>query len=482
MQKRSITSYFAGFTFLLAAVALQLYFNNDFYFAMNRAKCSFTMIVLIGAAVSMLVWGVERLFRKEQFIKQRMTLLDWAVLVFGLSSIVTCFVSKDPVFAFVGTKGMFVGGFTYLTGMIMYFVVSRNMVMDKLVLYTLYAAWVIIFGWTIINQLGIDIHGMHENIKPGDRWGHVASMGNINSASDAYAVIIGLFSIYSIYGSRYMAWIGGLGLMAAMSLGSEGVLIGLVAVMAFVLFVMSRDQERLAGGLRLMICFGIGISLFHILGLTGAIHYTGISAKIAGYYMGEALLIVSVGFSYLLRNGNLRIDNDKLRRMGKLAAIGFAGIICIFMLVAFVKSTYDPNFGSTRGAIWKGSVWSFRLYRPIEMIFGQGSGMFANNVTLAHTMLFGKETSTVTYATCHNSLLQALLGEGIVGLACLLLGLFSLLRDWLRMDVSVKGNMVRIASLTAIMGYFGASLVESTYPHTVILLFSMLALYRSSTV
>jgi len=30
------------------------------------------------------------------------------------------------------------------------------------------------------------------------------------------------------------------------------------------------------------------------------------------------------------------------------------------------------------------------------------------------------------------------------------------------------------------MGYFGASLVESNYPHTVILLFAMLGLYRSS--
>jgi len=479
MPKRTITSYFAGFTFLLAAVALQLYYNKDYYFAMNRAKCSFTMIVLIGAALTFIVGGVEHHFRKHKFVKQRMTLLDWSVLVFGVSSLVTCVLAKDPVFAFVGTKGMFVGGFTYMTGMLMYFVVSRNMVANKLNIGILLAGWGLIFLWTVMNQCGVDYHGMHENMKPGDVPGYVASMGNSNSASDAFAGILGLCGIFAVYNRKFSRLICAVGVIAVMSIGNEGVLIGLVAMMTFVLFLLSRSNEQFGNGLKLILCFGIGITLYHILGIAGVIHYTGMASKIAGYYAGEIFVLLSASIYNLSQNGNLSFDEQKLRKLGKYTAIAFASVICVFMIVALIKSTYDPDFGNTRGAIWKGSIWSFRLYSPIEMIFGQGSGMFADNVTLAFTMLFGEESSPVTYATCHNSLLQALLGQGIIGLACLLLGLYSLIRDWFKMDLE-KENPMRIASLTAIMGYFGASLVESTYPHTVILLFAMLALYRNS--
>lgn len=479
MSKRTITSFFAGFTFLLAAVALQLYYNKDYYFAMNRAKCSFTMIVLIGAVLTLIVWGVEHHFRKHKFVKQRMTLLDWIVLGFGLSSLVTCILAKDPVFAFVGTKGMFVGGFTYLTGMLMYFVVSRNMVANKLNIGILVAGWGVIFLWTVLNQCGIDFHGMHDNIAPDGRYSFVSSMGNANSACVVFATILGLFAVYTVYGFKNYAWISGLGLMAALSLGNEGVLIGLVALITFVLFLLTRSNEQFINGLKLILFFGVGVTLYHILGIAGGIHYTGIASKIAEYYAGEIIVLLSASIYYLLQNGNLSFDEEKLRKLGKYAAIGFASAIGIFMIVALIKSTYDPDFGNTRGAIWKGSIWSFRLYSPIEMIFGQGSGMFADNVTLAFAMLFGEESSAWTYATCHNSLLQALLGQGIIGLTCLLLGLYSIIRDWFKMNLETE-NPMRIASLTAIMGYFGSSLVESTYPHTVILLFAMLALYRNS--
>ncbi len=481
MPKRTITSYFAGFTFLLATVALQLYFNKDYYFAMNRAKCSFTMIVLIGVLFTFVVWTIERLFRKGLFVKQKMTLLDWCVLVFGLSSLVTCVVSKDPVFAFVGTKGMFVGAFSYLTGMLMYFVVSRNMVAGKLNMGVLLSGWTVIFVWTVLNQMGVDFHGMHENINPIDIRGFVSSMGNANSACDAFATILSLGAVLMILGNRWMELFVMIAVTAVFSLGGEGVLIGLVAMAIYVLYISTRSEENIKRSLRLLAYAGAGITFYHMLGLFGVMYYTGLSAKIAGTYTGEIILILAVGMNYLFKNNELHLDVEKIKKYGKYASFVFAGVIVTFMVVALIKSTYDPNFGSTRGAIWKGSIWSFRLYSPIEMIFGQGSGLFADNVTLAFSMLSGRESIKLTYATCHNSLLQALLGQGIIGLTCLLLGLYSIIRDWFRMDLATE-NPMRVASLVAIMGYFGASLVESTYPHTVILLFAMLALYRNSFV
>jgi len=495
MKEKKITGFLAALTFLLAAVALQLYFNKDHYFAMNRAKCSFTMIVLIGGGLTAIVGIIECFWVKRE--RQRMTLLDWCVLVFGCSSILTCLLSQAPGLVLVGTKGMFVGTFTYLTGMLVYFVVSRNMVPSKWVIRVLVAGWTVIFIWTVVNQCGQDVFGMHQNMRPGDECEYVASMGNINSASDAFATIIPFaFILLIMTRSLFLSVFCLLGLFATCSLGNDGVIIGLLTMMPFVVTTVSADQKKVKQAFVVLMIVGLSLSIFHFLNICSIVKPQGsILLKASGMWMGEIITVIAAVLLILYNRGMLAFSDKSLKVTRTVLAWICVAVLVGFVGVSVVKSFYDPSYGTTRGAIWKGSVWAFRLYNPVEMIFGQGSGMFSKNLTLAFAMLFGKETTELTYATCHNSLLQALLGNGIIGLACLLLGVYAMLRDWFRDLRSIVlrpspkyesirnvqyNEIIRVASFTAVMGYFGASLVESTYPHTVMLLFAMLALYRSS--
>ncbi len=497
MKKQTITGYLAALTFLLAAVALQLYFNKDYYFAMNRAKCSFTMIVLMGAVLTALVRPIERIWTRQE--KQKMTLLDWSVLAFGCFSLVTCCLSKYIDLTFIGSKGMFVGAFSYFTGMLVYFVVSRNLMPKKWLVWTLTAGWALIFGWTLLNQCGVDFFGMHNGIKPGDAIVYVSSLGNVNSASVAFAALVPFVVLLSVFGAdfmnrRLMLAVSLLGLMASYTLGSEGVLIGLLAMMPFVVVAALSGPEKTGRALKWLLLLGLSVMLYHILCLGHIAKGTsGLAYTLANYGLGEmltALTLILILF-YLKSHSALRSDEKAVRKIRQAVAWTCAAVLVGFVAFSVAKSFHDPNYASTRGAIWKGNIWTFRLYKPIEMVFGQGSGMFAKNATLAHTMLMGEEKSTVTFATSHDILLQALMSNGIVGLLCLLTGLFALLRDWFR-DLRplvlrpaseaqpTFEEVIRVASFVAIMGFFGASLVESTYPHTTILLFALLALYRSS--
>ena len=499
MKKKTVTGFFAALTFILAAVVLQLYFNKDYYFAMNRAKCSFTMIVLIGAVITAIIRPIERIWTKQE--KQKMTLLDWCVLIFGCSSIVTCLLSQAPELTLVGTKGMFVGAFTYFTGMLLYFVVSRNMIPTNWIVGVMYCAWTVIFIWTIVNRCGVDLFGMHENIKPGDKWIYVSSMGNANSACDAFAALVPFVMLLVIMTTssavKFILYIVCfVGLLASFTLPSDGAYIGFLVILPFVIFAAISDVRKVKKAFVLLLICGVSISVFHFMCICSIVQDPSIRiVRVTNLWIGEILSFIAIVLLYFYDNQVLKLTERQLRIARNVIAWTSVSIFAVFVIVSVAKSSYDPNYGSERGAIWKGSIWSFRLFKPIEMIFGQGSGMFAKNVTLALTMLFGKESSTITYATCHNSLLQALLGNGIIGLLCLLTGVYTLLRDWFR-DLrpivlrpmskyesirNVEYNeVIRVASFTAIMGYFGASLVESTYPHTVMLLFAMLALYRSS--
>lgn len=499
MRRNTITGNIAAITFLCAGVALQLYFNEDHYFAMNRAKCSFSMIVLICAFITALVRPIERFWRTQD--KQKMTLLDWCVLTFGCSSIITCILSQSPELTFVGTKGMFVGAFTYLTGMLTYFVVSRNFTPTKWIVGILILAWTLIFLWTIVNQCGTDVFGMHQNMKPGDERGYVSSMGNTNSASDAFATMIPFIVIITVMAFTetrrlILLIVCFLGLMGAYSLRDEGVLIGLFTMLPYVIITTLSDIKMVERAIKLVFVMGMSLAVYHFLCICTIIDSPqGMIYTVSNYWVGEFLSVLAF-VMFVLHNNNKLDCNEKTLRYARVVLEWTCFImLAVFILVSVVKSVYDPNYGSGRGAIWKGNIWTFRLYKPIEMIFGQGSGMFAQNATLARSMLLGDTTSKLSFATSHNSLLQALLGNGIIGLLCLLTGVYALLRDWFR-DLrpivlrpmskyesirNVEFNeVVRVASFVAIMGYFGASLVESTYPHTVMLLFAMLALYRSS--
>lgn len=498
MKKKTVTGWLAAITFILAAVALQLYFNKDHYFAMNRAKCSFTMIVLIGAMITVIARPVERIWTKQE--KQRMTLLDWCVLVFGCSSLVTCLLSQDPALTLVGTKGMFVGAFSYFTGMLVYFVVSRNMIPQKWIVGVLVAGWTLIFVWTIINQCGQDVFGMHQNMKPDDLWRYVSSMGNSNSASVAFAAIVPFIVMLLVLTQEnvkrsILIVICLVALLAVCSLDSEGVVIGLFTMTPFLFVATLSDMKKVKYALLILIVLGLSLSVYHFLCICNMLlSAEGLICKLTGYWLGEIILTLGIVLYVLNNDGRLNLDSKSLKVTRNALVYACIVLLVGFVTFSIVKSFNDPSYATGRGAVWKGNIWTFRIYTPLEMIFGQGSGMFAKNVTLAYSMLSGGESPQI-YATSHDILLQALLGNGISGLLCLLAGVFSVIRDWFR---EVRGivlrpvpkyeniryieysEMIRVASLVAVVGYFGASLVESTYPHTTILLFALLGLYRST--
>ena len=197
--------------------------------------------------------------------------------------------------------------------------------------------------------------------------------------------------------------------------------------------------------------------------------------------------ILCIALMMLRRQGRLQFT-EKSRKtainvLSMASVLLVIGVVTVFILY----SLHHPAFGSTRGAIWKGSFWTYRLFPAINKIFGIGPGFYADNVTLAFQMLLYDDG--LRYATCHDSLLQALLGQGIFGLACLLTGVVALIRCWRRELRSVAmspavlsdknlPDILALATLTGLMCYFGCSLVESTYPHPIALLSAILGLFR----
>lgn len=499
--KFPVTTAMSVVVFLLSTVAMQLYWNKDHYFAMMKAKGSFVAIITIACMLTFLTLGIERWSRRGYNIKRGdnikkgvsgFSLLDWAVLLFGVSAIIVCLICPSPAKAFTGELGMMCGTLLYVTGTMVYFIVSRFMRPDKWILSLMMFVWAVIFLWAVLNQLGIDFFGLHENMRPGDIKMYIATIGNVNAAADSFCLTIPIGMVLYLFaeGKRLSRMLGlyvVLGLAAICFSHSEGSIFGMMFFIPFLVVMAFAQDRRTDRFLNLVLMFSSAVVFYHWTSVLKSWNNYSVLMTLSQHYVGEIMLILCIAVMMLRRTGRLQFT-EKSRRI----TITVTSAISLLVLVGVVSgcilySLHHPAFGATRGAIWKGSFWTFRIHPLIYKIFGTGPGFYADNVTLAFSMLMGE--SELRYATCHDSLLQALLGQGIFGLACLLTGVVALVRCWCRELRGVATspatltdkNMPDILSLAALTGlicYFGCSLVESTYPHPITLLYAILGLFR----
>lgn len=234
-----MTAVLSTIVFILAAIVMQLYWNKDHYFAMMRAKASFLGPIAIVCVITLISWGIEYC-KNRKYIEKRFnfSLLDVAVALFAVSATVTWLMSPVPKKAFTGELGMMCGSVLYITGAVVYFIVSRNVRPNKWVLALFMGTWAVIFLWTILNRFGIDFFGLHENMKPGEEGFYLASFGNTNAGSDCFCLMLPIGIILYLFAgnARALKWLRlfiVLGMCAGLCLQTEGFLFGMLFLLLF---------------------------------------------------------------------------------------------------------------------------------------------------------------------------------------------------------------------------------------------------------
>lgn len=490
-----VTTALSTIVFILAAIGMQLYWNKDHYFAMMRAKALFLLPIALVCIITLIVWGIEY-SKNRKYMEKRcsFSLLDAAVALYAVSALVTVLLSPIPSKAFNGEMGMMCGSFLYITGALIYFIVSRNMRPTKWVTATLLGVWAVIFLWSILNQMGIDLFDLHKNMLPNEVRGYLASFGNTNAGSDCFCLILPVgIILYMFAGNeKLIKWLRlfiVMGAFAGLCLQTEGILFGMMFLVPFLVMIAFAGSEKTDRLLEVVLMVAIALVIFHWTSVARGVKGLSIAMKIASCYVGEGLLLAATAVIMMRKRGQLLCDDAVSMKIGRWVTLFFVAVVVVTVIFFVSYSINHPMFGNTRGAIWKGSVWAFRLYSPKELIFGQGSGFYADNVTLAFSMLMEKPAD-LRYATCHDSLLQALLSQGIFGLLCYLTGIVALMRCWFKdlksiaittkvLDDKSFTRILAVALFCGLLCYLGCSLVESCYPHPITLFFACLGFFRS---
>lgn len=469
---------------VMTAVCLPLFFNGEGYGGIEMAKCLFLMYIFYALFIGTLVCAVRGLVSHSRpFGKYRFDMLDVAILFYMAFSLISCFVSTDFRASLLG-YGRCCGTWGHICGGLSYFWISRNCKVSRKVLYFTVIVWLMISLWSFANAFGVNLFGLYDGLKPEQAVGFVSCLGHFNAASAFFCLTVPFVAVLFIKGGSVLeSFLYGIalffGMLASLSICVDGMWFGFLLATAFVAAWAMADSGRHCRMWRAALVLAAAIVLFRILLDLDFVHRDeSESVFLAEHWAGEILTVVSILMLLILHHRpNLTVPYSVRR----FVSIGILALFAVILLYTFFLGFENPFFGTTRGAVWKGSVWSYRLYSPTEKIFGLGNGCYYDKLSIAVNMLLGRPFKKMDYFACHNSLLQALLAQGVLGLIALLAGIFALFRKAIAFHKELFFDK-SFPAFVAIVAYLGQSMVNSTYTLTVMMMFLMLAFFRGNLI
>ena len=368
---------------------------------------------------------------------------DVFMSVYGIGLLASYFFSDYRETALLGAPGWFMGFFTQMAFVAIYFFISRLWKPRKWMLYLVFPVSAVIFLLGYLDRFGIHILPMESRIGT-----FISTIGNINWYC-GYVVSVFFGGVIFLWKGEFtkplpkrllMAYTL-LGFATLMTQGSES---GVVAagVVLLVLFCMSVESaDKMMSFWEIMTLFS-GACLFSFL-FRFAVG-DGFSAV-----DGRALELVTTGgfpiivtivsvliLVWVQRSRKMGAYRDKLFRMAAIVLVSVStGAVLLVLLLALVNTikpgsigilseyslfTFSRDWGSHRGATWGAAFRCFWEQGFLHKMVGVGPDAMAaymysdgsEGLRILLEECFGEATLT----NAHNEWLTVLVDLGILGL------------------------------------------------------------------
>lgn len=479
---------FAGVVICLFFVVLPLYFKdgynniatNKYLYMMSAGK-----LVAVSATVllfvRMFLWG----YTKEELAKYKsLRYTDICVLALALFSFASYFFSEfrseGVVYdnmpswfvegPFWGTKGWYMGLVSYLLFILLYFIISRALIYNRVVFIPVLATSAVICLWGVLNRYNISPINMNYDYKKGS---FLASLGNINWFAGYTSIICPLG--WGLYVGTKKLWfkiilfiVNTLSFYMIFVNQSDSGVFCTVVVFAVLLGYSIYSYERILSFVELMFSMLIPSVLI------GAFEAAGIKrnggAGIIDRFHGKFSIIVlvfviAIYIAILLIKNKVRLPFKVIRKaycIGVAALVaGFIGFIIIntatkgaLVPLKGEKSMvyFNGRWGSSRGYTWTYGLRTFGEMNFGGKLFGCGPDSFYFELK-NHEAIFNDCNEVFKGArltNAHNELITLLVNIGLLGTAAFIGAIVTGIRNSFR---SAKQSPEYIAFGLALISY-----------------------------
>ncbi len=472
--------------YILAVILVFPFYYEKYYFNMLEAKSHAVMIVsilfLTLSFVSLILIFMKESFKKwfKVFLKG-LNLTDYAMAIFMIAAIMSNLVTAYKSDALMGSFGWSVGTLYLVAMVLVYFFVSRWGKAGKYELYALFVVLSIIYIWVILNGIHVDPLGFHENLATDDYVRYVACIGNVNWYVGFFALTMPFFLMYSVVGEKAYERLAScilimLGTMTTITVNSDGVFLGLLAMIFFFLLFSSRDKLHMERAMRTMIFLSVGIFLVWLLRFyTNMVEITGFGALVIKPKFFGTLLWLSLAFSILFN----RLKETHYTRAKYFVRALLIALLILFAFygISYITKDFSEKWGHNRGKIWMVAIEAYRGFNPLQKIFGGGSNCFG--------YYYMDITGSDWVRNAHNEYLEYLVTTGALGFISYVAIYLSVLIYGIREMLIPRAegdNLLKNACFIAILSYGAQAIVNNPMALNGVIFVTVLALYRGSLV
>ncbi|MCR5719375.1 MAG: O-antigen ligase family protein [Lachnospiraceae bacterium] len=463
--------------------------KSDFFVKLTKTA-AWVFVPMLLLCLGLVI--ADTLINKKSIKDWKIKLPDIFVFMYGVSIILSYFLSDYREEALFGAVQWYMGLFTKLAFVILYFLISRTYfsVKDKVVkphiyLIMAYAASFVVYCLGYLNRFGIfPIDMKVENVL------FLSTIGNINwycgymmpllfSAIALFVIKDDLKPIYEILLQVYIF----AGFLTFATQGSRSALVGAYVAVITLLFISYKNEKRMDRMLRLMMMFGISCGVTYIITL---FPIQGVELTFSDS-LYDWLTIYPTGIGImalaLILRGALATYTEKKgypEKLFKWLTYGITGlsiggfVLFISLIWANTKNpgclgklsnisifTFDPTWSSNRGATWMAGFMSFGEQNFVHKLFGIGPDCMCEFIKAKaspriHTLL-SETFGNLVLTNAHNELLTNLLNQGIFGMVAFLGMVITAIRELIRTH---KDKKKAAAIAIGIVAYFANNMVS----------------------
>ncbi len=475
-------------------LTLFLFYTEEGFFHITDAKYHcFIFLSLVFIAVSLSCLCIRFFYHQKachfHHLIHSLSISDWCMLGLLASHTITLMISPYPSEAFSGTIGRHLGYSFTMIIVILYFLISRQLVHHKTLLHCFLIASTPVILLGIGNSLGWDPLHFFQHLSMEDQTRFLSTIGNVTFFAQLMCLCAPIAAMLLMntnkqrlrYGYEAFLFIGFYALVIA---HIDSAYLGLIA---FLLFCFNQNVTNQKG----LHDFLIVLTLFFAAAATGQmIHNITVfpSEGISQYLLSCTWVWIALALSLLgvfcsrLSNAHFpALPYSKIRKAVLISALLAILLVLFFMayftlyppgqdspLLSYLR--FDDAWGSQRGLLWKQltSLYVHKFTLP-QKLFGQG----LDCVRLILTQNLGN--SYLPFDNAHNEYLQYLVTSGIIGLSLyLVLGASLFVRLSSRCDQPYTK-----AIAAAIITYGAQALTSLNQPIITPLLFLFFAIGES---
>lgn len=456
----SFLEYVSAFWAIVLVIAVPLYMKEGYYQIGTAKYNAFAHVVVFGMPVLLLlaliyiICSVKEAGISRQGIAnlcKNMSVTDWFVLGYIVSVLLSFFLCGQRKEAFWGYSGWFMGLFSQLAFVLIYFLCSRFMKDGPLVLAVLCAVSAYVFVLGIQHRLLIDPIGVYESLTDYYKTQFLSTLGQASWYSSFMTTVlpVGMFAFWHFKHVAVRIVSGLFVLVSFMTMvtqNTDSAYFGFLAATLVLLHVSVKNANRMRRFFEVMLLFTLAPKCMQLLLKVypnNIMTWDTISQILV---FDGRVWILSVLCAIMIAVFALLDKSEKypLGAMRILRALLYAGIGClvIFWVIVLVLSakgitppvvealsqkipylTWDWKWGNGRGFTWSITSQMIGEMNLKNRLFGVGPDCYAIYAHGNYNEQLKAGWGDMVLTNAHNEWLNMLMVGGIFG-AVTYLGIF----------------------------------------------------------